>query len=211
VVDDDPVNRDVLRVLLAPLGFELAEAGDGEAALASAAALPPDLILLDLRLGRLDGSAVTRRLRALPGGAALGIVAVSASVFPSDQAGALAAGCDAFEPKPLAVDSLLATIGRLLDLEWEIAPAPAGWPRTALPNSLPEGWPLPDAVRLRVLEEYADLGDLAALRAALAEARGATHAAQPFLDALEHFATQAELAALRAWLAAALRRSPPAP
>jgi signal transduction histidine kinase/CheY-like chemotaxis protein len=212
IVDDEPVNRDVLRALLAPLGFELAEAGDGESAVAACAApAPPDLVLLDLRLRGLDGLAAARRIRALPGGDAVRLLAVSASVFPVDRTEAIAAGCDEFEPKPFRVESLLATLGRLLALEWDHAAAPAGSRTPRLPNRLPDAWPLPPRDVLRQLEEQADFGDLAALRATLASARTATPAAAAFLDALEALAARAQLAPLREWIAAALARPSPAP
>ncbi len=206
IVDDEPVNRDILRSLLAPLGFIIEEAGDGEAALARVAAHAPDVILMDIRLPRLDGLAATRRLRNTPGGDALRIIAISASVYPVDRTEAIAAGCDDFEPKPVRTGALLATLARVLGLEWEYAPAPAAAP-LVFPEELPAAWTLPAAELLRQLDEQVELGDLVALRAILAGARPQTPAARPFIDALDSFAAHARLATLRRWLAAALARS----
>jgi signal transduction histidine kinase/ActR/RegA family two-component response regulator len=209
VVDDEPVNREVLRALLAPLGFEVEEAPDGETALARVADRPPDLVLMDLRLRGLDGLAATRRLRARPGGAALRIVAISASVFPLDRTEATEAGCDDFHPKPVRNAELLATIGRLLGLDWEWAPE---GPPAAPPGHLAADGVPPSAAVLAELGEHAELGDLAALRATLARARAAEPAAAGFLDALAQLAAQAQLPALRAALDEARARSaPPTP
>jgi DNA-binding response OmpR family regulator len=62
VVDDDPDIRLLLRLELAAEGHEIAEAGDGEAALAALAELPPDILLLDMMMPVLDGWAVLRAL-----------------------------------------------------------------------------------------------------------------------------------------------------
>lgn len=210
IVDDEPVNRDVLRSLLAPLGFELAEAQSGEAAVAACSAeVRPDLVLLDLRLQGLDGLSAARQIRALPGGRAVRIIAISASVFPVDRSEAIAAGCDDFEPKPFRVESLLATIARALALEWQYPAAPAGSRNPVLPALLPDTWPLPPHAVLVRLEEQADFGDLTALRATLAAARSTAPEAGAFLDALEVHAASARLAPLREWIAAALARSAP--
>ncbi|HLP01909.1 MAG TPA: ATP-binding protein, partial [Opitutaceae bacterium] len=203
VVDDEAVNREVLRALLAPLGFLVDEAETAEAALAQVAAHAPDLVLMDLRLRGLDGLAATRRLRALPHGAALRIIAISASVFPLDRAQALEAGCDEFEPKPFRAASLLAAIGRLLNLEWTTADSAAPF---APPETLPPDWRVPASSTLAQLEELADLGDLVAMRAALTAARATQPDTAPFLDTLAYFAAHAELAPLRAWIAAARAR-----
>ena len=78
----------------------------------------PDAVLLDLRLGAMDGFEVARTLRArLPGGP-LGIIAISASVFESDRQQAIDAGCDDFLPKPFEEAQLLGVLGRVLGLLW---------------------------------------------------------------------------------------------
>ena len=64
VVDDNPLNLDILRTRLGVTGYEVITATDGEAALAVAAAEQPDLILLDVMMPKLDGIEVCRRLKA---------------------------------------------------------------------------------------------------------------------------------------------------
>lgn len=73
LVDDNAVVATVYRSGLAMAGFTVEAAGDGETALSKAAAMPPDVILLDLMLPGIDGFEVLRRIRADP---ALGHVPV---------------------------------------------------------------------------------------------------------------------------------------
>jgi signal transduction histidine kinase/DNA-binding NarL/FixJ family response regulator len=119
VVDDSATNRAVLVNLLTPLGFELAEADTGEAAVAQAAAVSPALILMDLRLpGGIDGLEATRRIRATPAGAAVPIIAVSASAYDLDRNECFAAGCTAFLAKPFREEELWSALDRALGLVW---------------------------------------------------------------------------------------------
>src|SRR5262249_62218197 len=74
VVEDEPVNREVLCRMLRREGWSVTEAHDGPAALDSVAAAPPDLILLDLMLPKLDGFGVLQRLRAAPAHRAIPVV-----------------------------------------------------------------------------------------------------------------------------------------
>jgi CheY-like chemotaxis protein len=160
VVDDDATNRAVLCELLAPLGFAVTEAADGEAAVAAFDRTPTDLVLLDLRFeSGPDGFAIARSLRTTPQGDRTRIVAVSASVFESDRHQALAAGCDAFLAKPFKEEQLHALLGDLLGLTWEYAAEPA----------VPAGGtvPLDDATRVELLD-LARRGDAHRLRERLA-------------------------------------------
>ena len=117
-VDDVADNRHTLRELLEPLGFVIEEAGSGRECLDQVAAAPPDAVLLDLRMPRMDGGETARRLRAMPGQDKLPIIAVSASVFQEDATQAQAAGCNAHVAKPLILDELLTALGNHLPLEW---------------------------------------------------------------------------------------------
>ena len=123
LVDDLAENRRVLRDFLQPLGFEIEEAVDGEDCLRPRAR-QPDAVLLDLRLGALDGFEVARILRSRTKGVPLGIIAISASVFESDRQRALDAGCDDFLPKPFEEAQLLAALERVLGLQWVQSAAP---------------------------------------------------------------------------------------
>jgi two-component system cell cycle response regulator DivK len=110
VVEDQADNRQILHDLLTSAGYEVIHAENGEAALASAAAQRPDLILMDIQLPRLDGYEVTRRLKADPVLRAIPIIAVTSYALSDDEGKARAAGCDAYVSKPYSTRALLAKI-----------------------------------------------------------------------------------------------------
>jgi signal transduction histidine kinase len=118
VVDDVPENRALLVQALGSLGFEVSEACNGVEGLAQAQALEPDLLLLDLVMPGMGGLEVIRRLRRLPRFATTPIVAVSASATPDAEADTLAAGADAFLPKPVDLQNLMHVTAQLLQLAW---------------------------------------------------------------------------------------------
>ncbi len=86
---------------------------------------------MDIRMPKLSGLAATEQIRLLPAGRTVKIVAVSASVFSSDREEAVVRGCDDFLPKPFREAELLGVIGRLLQLDWIDAAAPAVPPAEA--------------------------------------------------------------------------------
>jgi CheY-like chemotaxis protein len=111
VVDDHPTNREVARLMLVPLGCEIFEAADGIEAVDLASAKAFDLILMDVRMPRMDGLAATRAIRALPGDQdRTPILAVTADAMPEDAARCLAAGMNGHLAKPITHASLFAAI-----------------------------------------------------------------------------------------------------
>ncbi len=160
VVDDNTANRAVMVDMLAPLGFEVAEALTGAAALAAAETFQPDLVLMDLRLpGEIDGLEATRRLRRTPRGGAMRIIAVSASAYDLDRRDCLAAGCDAFLAKPFREEELWSLTARLLDLTWRQADTE----ETRTPFG--ELMEPPPAAEAAAIHELAAKGDVVGIRA----------------------------------------------
>jgi CheY-like chemotaxis protein len=206
VVDDEEPNRDYLADLLQPLGFEVECVADGAAALAGVARSAPHLVLLDLQLPGLSGLEVARALRRGESGATVGIIAVSASVFPEDRQEAIDAGCDAFVPKPIDAVALCELMGEQLALVWRRPVGTGPSPALDLPDQPPPDWPLPTAATLAGLAELVEMGDVVALRSRLQELRAGSDVADPFMEALARLAGEARLAALRTWLAEARRR-----
>jgi PAS domain S-box-containing protein len=157
VVDDISENRAVVVDLLVSLGFEVVEAANGEDGLEMAQRLRPDLILLDIAMPKLDGLEVTRRLRQQPDFGEVPIIALSASVSDGDSEQCLAAGMNAFIPKPLEVDKLLEQIESLLGLEWI-----HGVTRTEVPPA-EEPVVTPPGAEMELLYRLARVGNMQAI------------------------------------------------
>lgn len=109
--------------MLEPLGFELREATTGTEAVEVFGEWHPHLVFMDRRLPAMDGLEATRRIRALPGGEAPAIVAVSAHSFTNEQQEMLDAGCCDFLAKPFKHDDLMAMLEKHLGLERDISSA----------------------------------------------------------------------------------------
>jgi two-component system cell cycle response regulator DivK len=114
VVEDDPVSLKLVRDVLQANGYETEEVTNGEEAVAKAAKLRPNLIVMDIRLPGIDGLEATRRLKSDPSTAAIPIVAVTAHALPEDEARILAAGCQAYLPKPLRFTEFVSVVKGLL-------------------------------------------------------------------------------------------------
>jgi CheY-like chemotaxis protein len=115
VVEDDMMNRDMLKRRLAWEGYLVILAADGEEAIVAALELLPALILMDLGLPGIDGWEATRQIKALAPTAHIPIIALSAYALSEDRARALAAGCDEFEVKPVEFSRLFRKMARLID------------------------------------------------------------------------------------------------
>ena len=107
VVDDDPQILRALRINLRARKYDVDVAADGAGALHTAAAHPPDLIVLDLGLPDMDGAEVIRGLR---GWSTVPIIVLSGRAEGTDKVAALDAGADDYVTKPFGVDELLARI-----------------------------------------------------------------------------------------------------
>ncbi|NJK60431.1 MAG: response regulator [Oscillatoriales cyanobacterium SM2_1_8] len=110
IADDCPISRQLLRKMLTPLGVEIQDVANGQAALAVWQTWQPQLILLDLQMPDLDGYATAAAIRHQPQTVYPVIIAVSASTFEGSRARAIAAGCDEFVSKPFRFETVLAAI-----------------------------------------------------------------------------------------------------
>ncbi len=110
VVDDNAMNQQIARELLAREGALVEVAGDGAQALRMAAASPWDAILMDIQMPGMDGYACTGALRATAAHRSTPIVAMTANVMASDRAACLAAGMDDHVGKPLAIEAMVAAL-----------------------------------------------------------------------------------------------------
>lgn len=113
IVEDNPLNRRLFVDLLSTKEYTLLEAADGLEALRLVKEKEPDLVLMDIQLPPIDGLEVTRQIRKMEIKQPR-IVAVSAFAMKTDAEKALAAGCDDYISKPIAITSFFATIDKNL-------------------------------------------------------------------------------------------------
>ena len=114
VVEDDEKSRRLLKDVLEYHGFDVCAHANGEDGLADARSSSPDAVLLDIELPGISGFDVLAGLRAESSGAALPVIAVTASVMDQDRKKILSAGFDAYVPKPVNIRELVVILNDLL-------------------------------------------------------------------------------------------------
>jgi len=114
IVDDNPANLKLARVLLSGEGYEVRTAADAEEALSVLKGFSPRLILMDLQMPGMDGFELTRRLKADPATRGIVILALTAYAMKGDEERARAAGCDGYVAKPIDTRALPGLIARYL-------------------------------------------------------------------------------------------------
>ncbi len=108
LVEDNPINRDVLGRRLEKRKFIVRYAEDGPTGVSMAQELEPDIILMDIGLGEdIDGWEATRQIKSIPDTKDIPIIALTASAFASDREKSLDAGCCDFDTKPVDLPRLL--------------------------------------------------------------------------------------------------------
>ena len=114
LVEDNAVNRELIRTMLEPFGIGVETANDGVAGVEAMRQGHYDLVLMDVQMPIMDGLTATREIRAMEGarGAATPIVAMTANVLPEQIANCLAAGMDDHLGKPINPTKLLETVAR---------------------------------------------------------------------------------------------------
>ena len=117
LVDDEPLNLDLLEQELDGSGCEVVTASNGEEALELVSIEAPDLIIMDMSLPVLDGWSATQAIRTNPETADIPIIALSAHAMDADKQRALQAGCNAYLTKPVDERLLFKTIADLMEAD----------------------------------------------------------------------------------------------
>lgn len=115
IVEDNDLNLKLFRDLLGANGYLTFETKEGIEAVSLTRNVMPDLIVMDIQLPEISGLDVTRKIKADATIRHIPILAVTAFAMKDDEEKILAAGCEAYLSKPIAIDVFLATIRRFLE------------------------------------------------------------------------------------------------
>jgi signal transduction histidine kinase/DNA-binding response OmpR family regulator len=118
IAEDNPDNRLLLKKILAPLGFEIKEAADGEAAVNIFKEWSPHLIWMDIRMPIMSGLEASRHIKALEGGKNVKIVAITAHALEEERLEILNAGCDDFIRKPYRDSEIFEALHKYLGIDF---------------------------------------------------------------------------------------------
>ena len=207
LVDDNEVNRAMLHRMLSRLGFEIAQATDGEDCLHKALEFQPDLILMDLLMPVMDGWEATRRLRQLPELKDTVILALSASVYETTRQESILAGCDHFLTKPIETNELLELLRVHLALEWIYEDGSSGkkrkaqTPKTASDLAAADGAIVsPASESVLALLRLSAMGDIEAILEEITKLENSDPKLVPFVHHLRQLAKGFQLKQIRDFL-----------
>ncbi len=187
VAEDKLSNRSMLVNALEPLGFNVVAVEDGEAEVAQAQVLRPDIIITDLVMPGIDGAEAVRQIRQIPELQTTPVIGTSASISAEDRRRMLAAGCDAFVSKPINLPELLDMLATHLSLEWLYAEMPE---KAAKPEASEKQAALlpPPPEELELLYDLAMKGDMSEIQAYAARLEQSNPQYSPFAWTLKEFA-----------------------
>jgi two-component system cell cycle response regulator DivK len=115
IIEDNDKNMKLARDVLGAKGYQTLEAVTGEEGVKLAKEKKPDLVLMDIQLPGINGIEAFRQIRGDPATRAIPVVALTASVTPTDRSAITAAGFDAFLGKPINLKEFLETVRRLVE------------------------------------------------------------------------------------------------
>ena len=115
IVEDNDKNMKLARDVLQAKGYQTLEAITGEDGVKLARERKPDLVLMDIQLPGINGIEAFRQIRADASTSRIPVVALTASVTPTDRSAIAAAGFDAFLSKPINLKEFLDTVKRMVE------------------------------------------------------------------------------------------------
>lgn len=192
VIDDKLENRLVLRNLLEPLGFEITLAENGLEGVNKASQLHPNIILLDLVMPVMTGFEAVQTIRQTPEIAHIPVVAVSASVFETEQTYSLEIGCNEFLPKPIETEKLFAILEKYLPITWQDKTEPTATKETVTVSV--DGLTIipPPQAELEALYELARFGNMSRIQERAQQLMSTSDDYQAFAIHLSRLAEQFE-------------------
>ena len=126
IVEDQPLNRKLVRDVLQARGYQTLESETGEEGVRLAREHRPALVLMDIQLPGINGIEALQRLRADAATASIPVIAVTASAMQQNRQQILEAGFDAYQPKPIDVKAFLLAVRDILDRQAKASPRVAG-------------------------------------------------------------------------------------
>lgn len=114
VVDDNPANLKLARLVLKVAGYNVQTAVDAEQAQSVLESFKPRLILMDIQLPGMDGLQLTRLIKTDPATKDIVVLAVTAYAMKGDEQRAVDAGCDGYVTKPIDTRTLADTVASFL-------------------------------------------------------------------------------------------------
>lgn len=115
VIEDNPLNLELLETVLTGAGFEVLTAVDARSGLEKARVAHPDIVLMDVQLPEMDGLEATRALHADPATARIPVIAVTAHVKKDDEERCLEAGCVRHVAKPVDTRTLPWIVAKVIE------------------------------------------------------------------------------------------------
>ncbi|MEL7035736.1 MAG: response regulator [Cyanobacteria bacterium J06592_8] len=114
LVEDNEMNRDMLKRRLSRKGYDVLIAVDGAEGVELSRSQQPDIILMDMSLPVMDGWQATREIRNFPQTQTVPVIALTAHAMAGDREKCIAAGCNDYDTKPIEFPRLLEKIETLL-------------------------------------------------------------------------------------------------
>ena len=185
IADDQAQQRQILKDMLTPLGFDISETDSGANCLAAIEREVPDLLLLDISMPGMDGWTVSRTIREL-GHNKMPIIIVSANAFDTATGRAGVPHHDAFIVKPVSLIDLLSAIKQHLSIDWITSMAPP----VAAPQPITS---IPEAIELKALLELGAIGYIKGIQEKLDQLEQQNSDYTPFANVLRALLKQFEL------------------
>ncbi len=191
IAEDQHENQLLLSKLMTDLGLEVKVAHNGEECIQIFQHWKPDLIWMDQRMPVMDGGEATRRIRELPGGDQVKIVAVTASALKEQETTLRASGMDGYVSKPYRLDEIYHSLEKQLGLTWAYAETDSEREATLV---------VPPSEQLFELYQLADTGQIFEIQEIASRLQADNEAFIPFAQKLQKLAKRFDIEGISAFI-----------